>query len=80
MNIITWNTGRKYTANGQRIIATRLENGCVAFYDVDRMIAGVTHEACDLTQHAVMSAYDANKYADLYCGKTRKEMRAAAGI
>jgi hypothetical protein len=61
MNIISFNTGRGYTAHGQRIAATQLPDGSVAFCDIDRGIDYITTGPCDLTQSAVMSAYDHNR-------------------
>ena len=60
MKIIAFNTGRGYTAHGQRIAATQLSDGSVAFCDIDRGIDYITTGPCDLTQSAVMSAYDTN--------------------
>ena len=37
-----WNTGRGYSRAGQRIAVKVLSDGRVAFYDIDRMIDGVT--------------------------------------
>ena len=37
-----WNTHRGYTDAGQRIAAAVLEDGRVAFVDVDRQIDGIT--------------------------------------
>lgn len=42
----TWNTNRGYTNQGQRIAALILEDGRVAFYDVDRQIHGITTASC----------------------------------
>ena len=55
---ISFNTGRHYSANGQRIAATKLECGRVLFVDVDRDITYATAAPCELTQRAVMEAYD----------------------
>jgi hypothetical protein len=63
-----WNTGRSYTANGQRIIATKAAKG-ILFYDISRGIAGmVPHNAflplndtASVRQH-VMRCYDNNNY------------------
>jgi len=61
MNIIAFNTNRGYTTHGQRIAATQLDDGSVAFCDIDRGIDYITTGPCDLTQSAVMSAYDHNR-------------------
>jgi len=63
MKTIHFNTGRKYTTNGQRITATLHDDGIVTFYDHDRMIDGEFAMAAfpyaqDLTWAEVMAAYD----------------------
>lgn len=40
MNTIRFNTGRKYTAAGQRIVATLHDDNVVTFWDHDRMVHG----------------------------------------
>lgn len=68
-----WNTGRGYTANGQRIAAAALSDKSVIFADVDRGIRGklLDHipeiyagrlETADGLKKVVMEAYDANCY------------------
>ena len=37
--LITWNTGRAYTAKGQRIAAVRIDPQSVAMIDIDRNIS-----------------------------------------
>jgi hypothetical protein len=59
--ILSFNTGRWYTEAGQRIAATQLDDGRVVFVDVDRGIRYVTATPCELTQRAVMRAYDYNE-------------------
>lgn len=39
--MIRWNTGRQYTAQGQRIAAVQVGDDAVVFVDIDRMIDGV---------------------------------------
>lgn len=41
MSIIVFQTGRQYTAQGQRIAAMRAANGDILFVDGDREIEGV---------------------------------------
>ena len=60
MKIIAFNTGRFYTERGQRIAATQLDDGSVAFCDIDRGIDYITTGPCDLTKYDVMAAYDHN--------------------
>jgi hypothetical protein len=64
MKTIKFNTGRKYTAEGQVIIATLHDDDRVTFMDHSRGIAGEFSHGADwgLTQLDVMSAYDINAY------------------
>jgi hypothetical protein len=64
--VLAFNTGRMYGAAGQRIAATRLDDGRVAFVDVDRDLAYVILGEPELTQFDVMFAYDRNMGADVY--------------
>lgn len=62
----TWNTGRYYGPNGQRIAAT-CDNKILKFADVDRCIAGQYVPIFEVTDPArlkqvVMSIYDANEF------------------
>ena len=43
---MTWafKTGRQYSADGQRIAMTIIEDGRVFFVDIDRYISGFTHQ------------------------------------
>ena len=61
MNIIRFNTGRMYGAEGQRIAATQLLDGRVFFADVTRGIDYVTNAPCPLEQDAIMRAYDSGE-------------------
>ena len=58
--ITTWNTGRPYGRNGQRIAAAQLSDGRVLLCDVDRHIEYVTSSPCELSQAPVMAEYDNN--------------------
>lgn len=69
----TWNTGRQYGPEGQRITATLDRDRCeVSFTDHTRGIAGTfgvsgTFAFLDTEQDLqrfVMSAYDSNNYVD----------------
>jgi hypothetical protein len=64
MKTIRFNTGRKYTAFGQRIVATLHDDGIVTFHDIDRMITGdIGVLDVDLfNPRSIMNAYDANHY------------------
>ena len=62
MKVISFNTGRGYTVHGQRVKATQLEDGRVAFTDVDRMITAVTEFPCYLFETPIMEAYDHGLY------------------
>jgi len=58
---IQFNTGRPYTAAGQQIVAIQEPHG-ILFKDFSRGIWGIITEPCELTQAAVMRAYDQYKY------------------
>ena len=64
MATVTFNTGRKYTAAGQRIVAFLFNDGTVIFRDVDRCIDGVftNKPTTGLRQSWVMQEYDYNRY------------------
>ena len=66
MKTIYWNTGRGYSAHGQRMAATQLADGRVQFVDIDRGIDHVTKYECELTRTAVMRAYDNCEYGTRY--------------
>jgi hypothetical protein len=66
MKTISFNTGRGYTENGQRIAAGQLDCGRVLFVDIDRGIDYVTAEPCELSQRAVMRAYDYDSTTSAY--------------
>jgi hypothetical protein len=59
--MIIFNTHRMYSSAGQRIAATQVD-GKTYFVDKDRMIGGVFIEPVELTQRAVMQAYDDHEY------------------
>lgn len=65
MKTIQFNTGRRYTGYGQRIVATLHDDGVVTFHDIDRMITGelekIDDPAC-FNQTVVMEDYDHNHY------------------
>ena len=74
MTILKFNTGREYTANGQRISAALQDNGDIVFVDVDRQIDGVIRAGeltlddvlafrC-FTEREIMKSYDRNEYAN----------------
>lgn len=65
---LAFNTGRAYSTEGQRIAAAQLPDGRVAFYDVDRVIDGVTYHQCSLTERDLMKAYGHNEYAQGFLG------------
>jgi len=61
-NRIQFNTGRQYTAKGQRIVAIR-QGEDVIFMDHDRKIAGLIEDFFgDLTPQNVVGYYDAGSY------------------
>ena len=63
--IIKFNSGRSYTAAGQRIAACEIQPGIVYMQDVDRGVDYILR--CELDQYSIMHAYDhADTYA-VYC-------------
>ena len=60
MKTIHFNTGRKYTANGQRVTATLHDDGVVTFFDHDRSIDGQFELGlhCSFNKTEVMHWYD----------------------
>jgi len=66
MKTISFNTGRGYTVNGQRIAAGQLDCGRVIFVDIDRGLDYVTAAPCELSQRAVMHAYDYDSTTSAY--------------
>ena len=60
MTTIRFNTGRSYTAAGQRIVATLHADNVVTFMDHDRGVSGeftMTHPQF-FGEHQVMARYD----------------------
>lgn len=84
--VLAFNTGRMYGAAGQRIAATKLDDGRVAFVDVDRDLEYVILGEPELTQFDVMFAYDRNMGASPYIAipdfdereRVLSQLRAAA--
>ncbi len=62
VEIISWNTGRLYTAEGQRIAAGRTAEGTVHFVDIDRQISGILTDQVPFHVAHVMQEYDHNRY------------------
>lgn len=88
MKTLAFNTGRTYTANGQRLGCALLDDGSIVFNDIDRGIFG-TVDAGGLTlddvitlncftQRAIMQDYDANRYTDTMNQELRDQLRALA--
>mgnify|MGYP001806883874 CR=1 FL=1 len=62
MRTLSFNTGRLYTAHGQRIRAA-CDGETIYFEDKDRMVDGILPRAvCDFTPRAIMRAYDMGAY------------------
>lgn len=61
---IEFNTGRKYTRDGQIIRATLHDDGVVTFYDQSRMIDGQfeCEDAAHFTKALVLDMYDHGHY------------------
>jgi hypothetical protein len=60
---LVWNTGRTYTAQGQRMAACRTPHG-IAFADKDRNISGLIELPCELREWDVMFHYDRFTYKE----------------
>lgn len=68
MKTVSFNTGRKYTARGQVIVATLHDDGVITFMDHSRMISGEIaasefHTAESVERHT-MRAYDNYAYQE----------------
>lgn len=71
-----WNTGRQYTAQGQRIMAKAVPGGLI-FVDHDRQIDGfVPGDFVGDVRTRVMTAYDTNAYRDPITTEQRDALRA----
>ena len=79
---IAFQTGRQYTAHGQRIAARRLDDWTVAMVDVDRNLAytlWLPAEDGPLSAPDVLAAYDrAGSKAPLNGDQIRRELAALA--
>lgn len=64
MKRIQFNTGRMYSAQGQKIVAILHDDGIVSFMDHSRMIGGEFElgQDCPFNQVEVMRNYDGNNY------------------
>lgn len=64
MKTISFNTGRLYTANGQRITATLHDDGVVTFFDHSRGVYGefTLPEYVPFTKDIVMFNYIRNRH------------------
>jgi hypothetical protein len=58
-----FNTGRKYTAEGQRIVWAQFNDGAIYFRDRSRLIDGWIDAALATDSAEVLALYDANKYS-----------------
>ena len=67
MKKYTFNTGRFYTKEGQRIEVTVLGSNTVYFNDIDRHIEGVITDMADVNnEDEVIRKYDYNEYEMCY--------------
>jgi hypothetical protein len=56
---LAFNTGRQYSAAGQRIAAGLLDDGDILFVDIDRGLEYlIPASVSNFTQAAIMAAYD----------------------
>lgn len=73
MKIKTFNTGRAYTADGQKISYTILESGFLVFWDHARHVEGAmrwnnARLASDTAaQHMILAQYDSPNFWDVTC-------------
>lgn len=59
-----FNTGRKYTAEGQRIVWAQFNDGAVYFRDRSRLIDGWMHtNFATVDAPEILAMYDANSYS-----------------
>ena len=58
--MIAFNTGRDYTAQGQRIAATQTESGNIVLLDIDRHIDIMLPVGVEFTKADILWAYDLN--------------------
>jgi hypothetical protein len=77
--MLTFNTGRKYSAKGQRIAAAVVD-GRTYFVDADRCIDGVFTAPVALTESKVLAAYDRGAFQGCYHPVLRDLHAAAASI
>ena len=56
--MLKFNTGREYTENGQRIVATQLDTGHIVMVDLDRHIDLMLPAGVDFNHADIMQAYD----------------------
>lgn len=61
-NTLKFNTGRTYSAAGQRIAATQLESGHIILNDIDRHIDVMLPAGVEFTQADIMRFYDLSCY------------------
>lgn len=62
MKTLKFNTGREYSANGQRIAATQLETGQIILMDIDRHIDAMLPAGVEFNQADIMRFYDLGAY------------------
>ena len=58
MITLQFNTGREYSAHGQRVIATLLDTGNIIMIDIDRHIDLMLLAGVGFNQREIMQAYD----------------------
>ena len=58
MQTLKFNTGREYSAHGQRVIATQLDDGHIILVDIDRHIDLMLLAGVGFNQREIMQAYD----------------------
>jgi len=63
MQTLKFNTGREYSDQGQRIVATQLDTGHIVLVDLDRHMDLMLQAGVDFNQADIMQAYDHAWYA-----------------
>jgi len=59
MQTLHFNSGRQYSANGQRIAAALLDDGSIIFVDIDRGLEYlIPAGGARFNQSSIMAAYD----------------------
>jgi hypothetical protein len=75
-----FNTGRMYSAHGQRIFWSRRPDGWTFINDIDRMIYGWSHIDAEPTPRTILAAYDAGNLDFCLPGQTFRNPSVPEGF